>query len=168
MSNGANVATARCAHCREEVQVPARYAHGDHVKCGACGTDHKVVRGDRLRLVFADVGPLRDGLAQNQQLVRRLEADLAQARGSFGIGANGFGIAVAFAVYQVGWRGAAIDASLLGNAVGVAIVTGILLELANWSFLAKRHQITRLSGELEEARADGNRLRQLIRDSTRL
>jgi hypothetical protein len=168
MSNGANVATARCVHCHEEVQVPARYAHGDHVKCGVCGTDHKVVRGDRLRLVLADVGPLRDALAQNQQLVNRLEAELSHARGSFGIGANGIGIAVAFAIYQVGWRGAAIDASLLSNALGIAIVTGVLLEAANWSFLAKRHHITRLSAELEEARSEGNRLRQLIRDSTRV
>jgi hypothetical protein len=168
MTNGTNVATARCVHCREDVQVPARYAHGDHVKCGVCGTDHKVVRGDRLRLVLADVGPLRDSLVQNQQLVTRLEAELSHARGSLGIGANGIGIAVAYFVYQIGWKGAAIDASLVGNAVGVAIVTGILLELANWSFLAKRHHITRISGELEEARAEATRLRQLIRDSTRL
>jgi hypothetical protein len=165
MSNGANVASARCVHCREEVQVPARYAHGDHLKCGVCGTDHRVVRGDRLRLVLADVGPLRDALAQNEQLVRRLEADLSQAHGSFGIGANGIVLGIAFAVYQVAWKGAALDASLLGNAIGIAIVTGILLELANWTFLAKRQRITRLSAELQEAQAEGTRLRQLIRDS---
>jgi len=168
MSNGAKDATARCVHCREEIQVSGRYAHGDHVKCGVCGTDHKVVRGDRLRLVLADVGPLRDALAQNQQLVSRLEAELAHARGSFGLGANGIGIGVAFALYQIGWKGAAFDAGLIGNAVGVAVLTGALLELANWSFLAKRHSMTRLSAELVEVRAEGNRLRQLIRDATRL
>lgn len=168
MSNGASDATSRCVHCREEIRVPERYAHGDHIKCGACGTNHKVVRGDRLRLVLADVAPLREALVQNQQLVSRLEAELSHARGSFGIGANGIGIGLIFALYQVGLKGAAIDASLLANAVGIAIVTGLLLELANWSFLAKRHSISRLSAELEEARDEGDRLRQQIRDATRI
>jgi hypothetical protein len=168
MSNGASDATARCVHCREEVQVPGRYAHGDHIKCGACGTNHKVVRGDRLRLVLSDMGPVREALAQNQQLVSRLEAELSHAGGSFGIGANGIWIGLVFALYQVGVKGAAIDASLLANALGIAIVTGLLLELANWSFLAKRHSIARLSVELEEAREDGDRLRQQIRDATHI
>jgi hypothetical protein len=159
---------ARCAHCREEVSVPDSYAHGDHVKCGACGTKHKVVRGDRLRLVLADVGPLRDALGQNEQLVNRLEAELAHARASFGIGANGFGIGLIFALYQVGMRGAPLSTNLLLNSVGIAIVSGLLLEAANWSFLAKRSAITRLSRELEEARAEGTRLRQQIRDASRI
>jgi hypothetical protein len=159
---------ARCVHCHEDVAVGKAYAHGDHIKCGACGTNHKVVRGDRLRLVLADVGPLREALAQNQQLVNRLEAELAHARGSFGIGANGIGIGLIFALYQVGWKGAAIDASLLGNAIGIAIITGLLLELANWSFLAKRQAMIRIAAELAEARGEGARLRQVIRDSTRL
>jgi hypothetical protein len=167
MTNGA-IAKARCVHCREDVQVPDHYAHGDHIKCGSCGTKHKVVRGDRLRLVLADVGPLRDALTHNQQLTDRLEAELAHARGSFGVGANGIGIGVAFAVYQVGVKGAAISLELLGNALGIALVTGLLLEAANWAFLAKRHAITRLTAELEEARAEGARLRQLIREASRV
>jgi hypothetical protein len=158
----------RCAHCREEVSVPDSYAHGDHVVCGSCKTKHKVVRGERLRLVLADVGPLRDALAQNQQLVNRLEADLARARGSFGVGANGLGIGVIFAVYQVGMKGAPISADLLLNALGIAIVSGLLLEAANWSFLAKRSAITRLSAELEEARGEGTKLRQQIREASRV
>jgi DNA-directed RNA polymerase subunit RPC12/RpoP len=167
MTSDTTTAKARCVHCREEVEVPDSYAAGDHIKCGSCGTKHKVVRGERLRLVLADVGPLRDALAQNQQLTTRLEAELAHARGSFGIGANGIGIGVAFAIYQVGIRGEPLSVSLLGNAVGIALVTGLLLEGANWAFLAKRHAITRLSAELEEARAEGARLRQLLRDSSR-
>jgi hypothetical protein len=127
-----------------------------------------VVRGDRLRLVLADVGPLRDALAQNQQLTNRLEAELAHARGSFGIGANGIGIGVIFAIYQVGMNGAALSVDLLRNAVGIAFVTGLLLEGANWAFLAKRHAITRLSAELGEARAEAARLRQLIREASRV
>ena len=99
-------------------RFPNSYAHGDHIKCGACGTKHKVVRGDRLRLVLADIGPLRDALAQNEQLSTRLEAELAHARGSFGIGANGFGIGVVYALYQVGMRGAPIGKGLLWSIVG--------------------------------------------------
>ncbi len=159
---------ARCVHCREEVSVPDRYAHGDHIKCGTCGTKHKVVRADRLRLVLADVGPLRDALAQNQQLVTRLEAELAHARASFGIGVNGIGLGLVYALYQVGMKGAPLSMGLLMNAVGIAIVSGLLLEAANWSFLAKRSAITRVSRELEEARAEGQRIRQQMREATRL
>jgi hypothetical protein len=159
---------APCVNCREAISVPDRYAHGDHIVCGSCRTKHKVVRGDRLRLVRADVGPLRDALSQNQQLVTRLEAELAHARGSFGIGANGLGIAVAFTVYQVGWRGAPLSMNLLLNAVGIAIVSGLLLEAANWSFLAKRSAITRITAELEEARAEGAHIRQQMREATRV
>ena len=159
---------AHCTHCREDVSVPDSYAQGDHVKCGSCGTKHKVVRGDRLRLVIADVAPLRDALAQNQRLVDRLEAELSHARASLGIGANGFGIGLIFALYQLGMKGAPLSTNLLMNAIGIAIVSGALLEAANWSFLAKRSAITRLSGELEEARTEGTRLRQQIREASRV
>jgi hypothetical protein len=158
-------AKARCVHCREEISVADHYAHGDHIKCGVCSTKHKVVRGDRLRLVIADVGPLRDALAQNERMVERLEAELAHARASFGIGANGVGIGVAFALYQLGFGGASIGMSLLWTSLGVAIVSGLLLEGANWSFLAKRSAITRLSQELAEARTEGQKLRQQIREA---
>jgi hypothetical protein len=168
MASESGSQNARCVHCREDVSVPDRYAHGDHIKCGACGTKHKVVRGDRLRLVIADVSPLRDALGLNQQLVNRLEAELAQARGSYGIGANGVGIGLIFALYQVGMNGAPLSASLLINAAGVALVSGLLLEAANWSFLAKRSAITRITSELEEARAEGQRIRQQIREATRV
>jgi len=159
---------APCINCREEISVPDHYAQGDHIVCGSCRTKHKVVRGDRLRLVLADVGPLRDALGQNQQLVNRLEAELARARASFGIGANGFFIGVAFAVYQVGWRSAPLSTNLLLNAAGIAIVSGLLLEAANWSFLAKRSAITRITRELEEARAEGSRIRQQVREAGRV
>jgi hypothetical protein len=167
MTNGATVVKARCVHCREAVEVWERYAHGDHIRCGACGTDQRLIRGDRLRLVLADVAPLREALTQNEHLVNRIEAELAQARASVGIGANGIGIAVAVTVYQVGWKGAAIDMSLLWSAIAVAVVSGLLLEGANWAFLAKRSAITRLTRELAEANEEGSRLRAQIRESTR-
>jgi len=162
------VARARCVHCHEEIAVAERYAHGDHIKCGVCGTKHKVVRADRLRLVIADVGPLREALAQNEQVVERLEAELAHARASLGIGANGIGIAVIYALYQVGVKGAPIGKGLLLTSIAIAIVSGLLLELANWSFLAKRSAMIRIGGELEEARAEGQKLRQQIREAMRV
>jgi hypothetical protein len=166
MSEGAG-ARARCVHCREEMTVADRYAHGDHIKCGTCGTKHKVVRGDRLRLVLADVGPLRDSLAQNERLVERLEAELSHARASLGIGANGIGIGLIYALYQIGVKGATLGKELLWTAVGIALFSGLLLEIANYSFLAKRNKLTRLGQELDEARAEGQKLRQQIREASR-
>jgi DNA-directed RNA polymerase subunit RPC12/RpoP len=159
---------ARCVNCREEVTIPDQYAHGDHIACGTCGTKHRVVRGDRVRLVMADVTPLRDALAQNQRTANRIQAELAQARASFGIGANGLGIGVAFAVYQVGWKGEPLSMNLLWNAIGIALVAGLLLEAANWAFLAKRQAITRLTEELQEVEQEAHQIRQKIRDATRL
>jgi hypothetical protein len=117
---------------------------------------------------MADVTPLRDALAQNQHMVNRIQADLAQARASLGVGANGIGLGVAFVVYQVGWKGEPLSMSLLWNAIGIAIITGLLLEAANWAFLAKRQAMTRLSAELDEAQAEARQIRQKIRDATRL
>jgi hypothetical protein len=159
---------APCSYCRSEIEVPAQYAHGDHIKCGSCGTKHKVVRGDKLRLVLADAAPLREALVHNDQLVTRLEAELSHARGSFGLGANGVGIAVIFALYQVAVKEATLGKALLVEAVGVAVVSGILLEAANYLFLAKRKVMSRLSAELEEARSEGVHLRQKIREAERV
>jgi hypothetical protein len=159
---------ACCVNCREDISIPEQYAHGDHIACGTCGTKHKVVRGDRLRLVLADVTPLRDALAQNQQTINRIQAELAQARHSLGIGANGIGVGVAYAVYQVGFKDVALSMNLLWNAIGIAIIVGLLLEAANWAFLAKRQAMIRLSEELDEAQAEARQLRQKLRDATRL
>jgi hypothetical protein len=158
---------ARCVHCHEEVPVDDRYAHGDHIKCGTCGTKHKVVRGDRLRLVLADAAPLREALAQNEALVLRLQADITRARRSFALGANGVLVGVAFAAWQL-WGGAPIDTTLLASGAGVALAAALALEAANWSFLGKRRALTRLAGELEEARAESGRLRGLIREASRV
>lgn len=168
MTSESGAQRARCVHCREEISIAERYAHGDHIKCGVCGTKHKVVRGDRLRLVIADVGPLRDALAQNERMVERLEADLARARASLGIGVNGIGIGLIYALYQVGVAGAPLGTSLLWTSLGIAALSGALLEAANWSFLAKRSAMMRYGRELDEARAESHRLRQQIRDATRV
>jgi DNA-directed RNA polymerase subunit RPC12/RpoP len=162
------VQKVRCAHCRSEILVPESYHHGDHIKCGSCGMRHKVSRGDVLRLVIADVGPLRDALQANQALIERLEAELHTARGSFGLGANGFGVALIYALFEIMKKDRPIDSGLAWEAVGVAILSGILLEAANFFFLAKRQRMRRLGAEIQEARAEGRSLQQKIREAGRV
>jgi DNA-directed RNA polymerase subunit RPC12/RpoP len=158
----------RCAHCRSEILVPESYHHGDHIKCGSCGMRHKVSRGDVVRLVIADVGPLRDALHANKNLIERLEAEVRSARGSFGIGANGFGIALIYALWQIMRKDRPIDSALAWEAVGVVLISGLLLEAANFFFLAKRKRLSRLSGEIQEARAEARSLEQKIREASRV
>ena len=162
------VLLARCVNCRSEVTVPERYAHGDHIKCGTCGTQHKVLRGDVLRLVIADVAPLKDALRENERLIERLEDELRGARRSVGIGSNGVGIGVAYAVWQVALQEQTLDSGLLIRTLVVAVVSGAALELANLLFLAKRQRIRRLTTELDEARGDGRLIQQQIREATRV
>jgi len=167
MATAAQAAKARCAHCRVEVEVPAHYAHGDHIKCGGCGTKHKVVRGEVLRLVLADPTPLRETLRSTEQMVERLEAERRGVSGSFGIGANGFGLGVLWIVYQVALEKEPLSSSLFIMAAVIGVLSGIGLEAANWLFLAKRHRITKLTEEIEAARTESAKLRQQIRDATR-
>jgi hypothetical protein len=159
---------ARCVHCRTDIVVPGHYAHGDHIKCGTCATKHKVVRGEVLRLVLADVAPLKEALFDNRRLVERLEDELRGARQSFGIGANGIGLGVAYAVYQIALREQPLSQQLLLASVGVALATGILLEAMNYLFLAKRQRIRRLNAELDEARAAGRQIDKQIREASRV
>lgn len=161
---------ARCAECRTEISVPSTYAHGDHVKCATCGTRHKVVRsgGDAVRLVLADVGPLRDALRANEMQQSRLEAELRAARASFGIGVNGIGLGVAYAIWQVGFKDRQIAIDLLWEVVGVAVLCGVLLEMANYLFLAKRKAMSRLSDEIAQVEAEATALKQKIRESSRV
>jgi len=65
-------------------------------------------------------------------------------------------------------RGEPIGKGLVAEIVVVALLSGIALELLNWAFLAKRHRISALTRELEEARADATRLRTIIREATRV
>jgi len=114
------------------------------------------------------VGPLRDALVANRALTERLEAELRHARGSFGVGVNGFGIGVIYAIAEIVREDRNINASLATEAVMVAIVSGILLEAANFFFLAKRQRLRRLGEEIDEARAEGRALQQKIRDASRV
>jgi hypothetical protein len=159
----------RCVHCRTDIAVPATYAHGDHIKCGTCNTQHKVIRSnDGVRLVIADVAPLKETLRVNDAMVERLEDELQGARRSFGIGVNGMGIGVAYAIWQVALKEHGLDQDLLIKSVAVMIVSGILLELLNYFFLAKRQRVKRLSAELEEARQESEELYKKIQESSRV
>lgn len=159
---------SRCVHCRAEIAVPDSYAHADHIKCGSCGTKHKVSRGETLRLVLADVAPLREALADNVRLVERLEDEIQGARRSLGIGVNGLGIGVLYAIVQVGVNDVAISRDLAWQSLGIAVAVGVGLELANHLFLAKRQRIQRLTADLQEAREAGRHLQKVIREAGRL
>ena len=160
--------SGRCVNCRSEIVVPDTYAHGDHVKCGSCGTRHKVQRGEGLRLVLADVGPLKDSLRSNEQLVSRLEQDVRATRASLGMGANGVIAGILYAVWLVGFRQQMLGVDLLWKTVSVAVAAAVALEIANFLFLSKRQKLSRLSGEIAEAQEEGRRLQQKIREAGRL
>ena len=156
----------RCVHCRTDITVPDSYADGDHIKCGACGTQHRLVRtGTNMRLVIADVAPLREELHSNQQRILRLENELAAARGSLGIGANGLGIGVIYILARVAWEDQDLTRELLINAAGIAAATGIALELANFLFLAKRKLLNQISTELRLIRDETKELQRKIREA---
>jgi hypothetical protein len=155
-------------HCRSEIVVPESYAHGDHIKCGACGTQHKVSRGEVLRLVIADVSPIREALHENQRLLERLEDELRGARRSVGIGFNGLGFGIVYLLWQVALQDQPWSTDLLVRSAFVALGTGVGLELMNWLFLAKRQKIARLSAEIKDAREDGRELQKTIREAGRI
>ena len=130
---------------------------------------HKVSRGEgALRLVIADVGPLRDALVANKSLTERLESELRHARGSFGVGVNGLGIGVIYAIWQIVRADRSIDTGLGWEAAGVAVLSGLLLEAANFFFLAKRQRMRRIDAEIDEARAEARSLEQKIREASRV
>lgn len=156
---------ARCIHCRADVVVPDSYAQGDHIKCGSCGTKHKIVRGEVLRIVIADATPLRDALQSNRLMVERLEAEARKARGSFGLGINGLGLALIYVLWQVGQKDRLVSTELGLEALAVAISSGIFLELANYLFLAKRQKLSRLADEIADAKKESRLLEQKIREA---
>jgi hypothetical protein len=124
--------------------------------------------GEGVRLVIADVTPLKESLRSNDAMVERLRDELKGARRSFGIGANGIGIGVAYAIYLVAMQEHALDTQLFTKTVLAMVGSGILLELLNYFLLAKRQRVKRLQTEIEEAEAHSEELEQQIRESSRL
>ena len=163
-----DVTPGRCLNCRSEVMVPNSFADGDTLQCGTCRMGLKIHRGGGgLKLVIADVGPLRDEMKSTQQRITGLESDLARARASIGIGANGFGLGVIYLVAQVMLEDQSLSRALFVNAAAIAVISGIALELANFFFLAKRREMSRLSAEIAEAQKEVNQIQQKIRESLR-
>ena len=139
------------------------------MKCATCGTRHKVVRtGEAVRLVLADIGPLKEALHGYEVQLSRLEAELRHARASYGIGVNGIGLGVAYAIWQVGFKDRQIGMGLLWEVIMVAVLSGVLLELANYFFLAKRKAMSRLAAEIEEVEAEARAVQQKIREASRV
>lgn len=164
-----DVTPGKCLNCRSEVMVPNTFADGDTMQCGVCGMGLKIHRSPTggLKLVISDVGPLRDEMKATQQRVVGLESDLQRARASFGIGANGFGVGIVYLLAQVMLEDKNLSRELFLTAAGIAIVSGVALELANFFFLAKRREMSRLSVEIAEAQKEINSIQQKIRDSLR-
>ncbi|MGE0455403.1 MAG: hypothetical protein AB7O37_15135 [Vicinamibacteria bacterium] len=157
----------RCLNCKSEVQVPNTFAEGEIIQCGSCRLSLKILRRGALRLVIADVGPLRDELRFAQQRVAGLESELARARASFGIGANGLGLGVLYIVAQVALEEQELTRGLIGTAVAIALASGVALELANYLFLAKRREMARLSADIETLQGDVRQMQAKIRESLR-
>jgi hypothetical protein len=147
--------------------VPNNFADGDVMQCAVCRMSLKITHttAGLLRLVIADVGPLRDEMKSIEQRVAGLELDLRRARASLGIGANGFGLGVLYVIAQVMAEDKDLSRGLLLNAAAIAVVSGIGLELANFFFLAKRREMSRLSGEIDEATSEIRQLQSKIRES---
>jgi hypothetical protein len=162
--------TARCDECRAGVPVPNDFAHGDALACRNCGAQLRVLRGERNaapRLVMADSAPLRTALDSTRQQIDKMQSELRTARASFGIGANGLGIGVLYVVTKIALEDQLLSQDLIVKAVGVAIAVGVLLEAANWLFLAKRKAISRLTTDLDAARAHCLSLQSRIREADR-
>lgn len=158
---------ARCANCRSEVSVSDSYADGSQINCGSCSVLLRIVRKDGLRLVMADPMALQEALRQLRMDIARANRELQAARASWGIGVNGFGIGVLYVVAKVALEHRPLNQGLLFEAVAVSVVVGVLLELANYLFLAKRQAISSLTEQLRLATVEQRELERKIRESSR-
>ncbi len=157
---------ARCVSCRSEVSVPDSYAEGAPVGCASCSTQLRVVRAGGLRLVIADLQALQDSLRQIRIDIKDTNRELQVARASWGIGVNGLGIGVLYVVAKVALEERQLSRALVSEALGVAVLVGVLLELANYLFLAKRQAISRLTDQLKRAETERRELERKIRASS--
>lgn len=157
--------SVRCVQCRALITVAESFAQGDHVKCGSCGTGHRVVRKGGLSLVLADISSLRQTLNQQRAVESRIERELQNARAAVGVGVNGLLIGLGFLIWQLGWQQRDWSRGLLAQALVIALITGVALEAVNYLFLAKRQKIDILSAELKEARRERSILERRLREA---
>ena len=162
-----NDLTVRCASCRFDVSVPDSYSEGAQITCPRCSTQLRIVRQGGLRLVIGDALALRETLRQLKLDISRTNRELQAARASWGIGVNGFGIGVLYVVAKVALDERPLDRGLIVEALVLSVVVGVLLELANTLFLAKRQTISRLTDQLRLTAAEQKELERKIRESSR-
>lgn len=158
---------ARCANCRSEVSVSDSYADGAQINCGSCSVRLRIVRAEGLRLVMADPMALQETLRQLRMDIARANRELQAARASWGIGVNGLGIGVLYVVAKVALEQRPLNQGLLLEALAVSVGVGVLLEVANYLFLAKRQAISSLTEQLRLATAEQRDLERKIRESSR-
>lgn len=158
---------ARCVSCRSEVSVPDSYAEGAQIDCGSCATRLRIMRAGGLRLVIADSLALQEALRQIRLDISTTSRELQTARASWGIGVNGLGIGVLDVVAKVALENRHLNRALLVEAAVISVVVGVLLELANLLFLAKRKAISRLTEQLKRAEAEQREIQRKIRETSR-
>jgi hypothetical protein len=74
---------------------------------------------------------------------------------------------VLYVIAQVMLEDKNVSRELLFTAAAIAIVSGVALELANFFFLAKRREMSRISKEIGEATREINSIQHKIRESLR-
>ena len=159
---------ARCVSCRSEVSVPDSYADGAQISCGSCAVQLRIVRsGGGLSLVIADPLALRETLRQVKLDIAQANRELQEARASWGIGVNGFGIGVLYVVARVALDERPLNRGLIVEAVVLSVIVGVVLELVNTLFLAKRQTISRLTEQIARAVSEQKELERKIRESSR-
>ena len=158
---------ARCPNCRSEVVVPESYAEGAQIGCGTCSVQLRIMRAEGLRLVIADPLALRETLRQIKVDIEATKRELQTARASWGIGVNGFGIGLLYVVARMFLEQRRLSQELVVRAIVLSLLVGVLLELANYLFLAKRKAISRLSEQLRRSVADQRETERKIRESSR-
>ncbi|HRB12932.1 MAG TPA: hypothetical protein PKU70_07955 [Vicinamibacteria bacterium] len=159
---------ARCVSCRSEVSVPDSYADGAQISCGSCAVQLRIVRsGGGLSLVIADPLALRETLRQVKLDIAQANRELQEARASWGIGVNGFGIGVLYVVARVALDERPLNRGLIIEAVVLSVIVGVVLELVNTLFLAKRQTISRLTEQIARAVSEQKELERKIRESSR-
>ena len=119
-----------------------------------------------LRASGYRIRSVREEMRANQQRMARIENELHAARGSLGIGINGLGLGVIYLLVQIGWDEQDLSRGLVVNAVLIGVVSGVLLELANFLFLSKRKLINQLQGELQLMRDETKELQRKIREGS--
>jgi len=125
------------------------------------------VRTGGLRLVIGDPLALRETLRLIKLDIAEANRELQTARASWGIGVNGFGIGVLYVVAKVALEERALSRGLIVEAVVLSVLVGVVLELVNTLFLAKRQAISRLTEQVRLATAEQKELERKIRESSR-